>query len=167
MTRGSDDSQTNGDSQTDGVRIRADTSEKEQLDESPGPRSCSQGGGPPRLAETIVVPDPGPGRRLCPCSFLREFRHTDFHYREGGISNDFPFLLGHEAAGEVVDVGSQRRRIETRHFVVLNWRAVCGTCRACRKGKLSIASSTFNATQSMTLDDGTPLSLRAGHRGIH
>ena len=27
--------------------------------------------------------------------------HTDLHYREGGINDDFPFLLGHEAAGTV------------------------------------------------------------------
>ena len=32
--------------------------------------------------------------------------HTDLHYREGGINNDFPFLLGHEAAGLVEAVGA-------------------------------------------------------------
>jgi S-(hydroxymethyl)mycothiol dehydrogenase len=31
--------------------------------------------------------------------------HTDLHYREGGINDDFPFLLGHEAAGVVEAVG--------------------------------------------------------------
>lgn len=111
--------------------------------------------------ETINVPDPGPGEalvRVQACGVC----HTDLHYREGGISDDFPFLLGHEAAGEVVAVGPDVRGLEPGAFVVLNWRAVCGTCRACRKGKPQYCFATFNATQPMTLEDGTPLSPALG-----
>ena len=36
--------------------------------------------------------------------------HTDLHYREGGINDEFPFLLGHEAAGIVEAVGRRRHR---------------------------------------------------------
>ena len=88
--------------------------------------------------------------------------HTDLHYREGGISDDFPFLLGHEAAGEVVSVGPDVRGLAPGAFVILNWRAVCGTCRACRKGKPQYCFATFNATQRMTLADGTPLTPALG-----
>lgn len=111
--------------------------------------------------ETINVPDPGPGEalvRVQACGVC----HTDLHYREGGISDDFPFLLGHEAAGEVVAVGPDVRGLGPGAFVVLNWRAVCGTCRACRKGKPQYCFATFNATQPMTLEDGTPLSPALG-----
>ena len=117
--------------------------------------------GAPVSLETVIVPDPGPGEalvRVKACGVC----HTDLHYREGGISDDFPFLLGHEAAGEVVAVGPDVRGVSEGAFVILNWRAVCGTCRACRKGKPQYCFATFNATQPMTLQDGTPLSPALG-----
>jgi S-(hydroxymethyl)mycothiol dehydrogenase len=88
--------------------------------------------------------------------------HTDLHYREGGINDDFPFLLGHEAAGVVAAVGAGVTDVEPGQFVVLNWRAVCGQCRACRKGRPHLCFATHNATQKMTLTDGTELSAALG-----
>ena len=117
--------------------------------------------GAPVSLEPIIVPDPGPGEalvRVKACGVC----HTDLHYREGGISDSFPFLLGHEAAGEVEAVGPDVRGVSPGAFVVLNWRAVCGTCRACRKGKPQYCFATFNATQPMTLENGTPLSPALG-----
>jgi S-(hydroxymethyl)mycothiol dehydrogenase len=109
----------------------------------------------------IVVPDPGPGEalvRVQACGVC----HTDLHYREGGISSRFPFLLGHEAAGEVLKVGPDVTGLDPGAFVILNWRAVCGSCRSCRRGRPQYCSSTKNAGQSMTLADGTPLSAALG-----
>ncbi|MCC6434533.1 MAG: S-(hydroxymethyl)mycothiol dehydrogenase [Acidimicrobiales bacterium] len=117
--------------------------------------------GQPVSVETIVIPDPGPGEavvRIQACGVC----HTDLHYREGGINDEFPFLLGHEAAGVVEEIGPDVRGLEVGDFVVLNWRAVCGTCRSCRKGKPQLCFSTFNATQKMTLEDGTVLSPALG-----
>jgi S-(hydroxymethyl)mycothiol dehydrogenase len=111
--------------------------------------------------ETILVPDPGPGEalvRVQACGVC----HTDLHYREGAINDDFPFLLGHEAAGVVEAVGDDVRDVAPGDFVILNWRAVCGTCRACRRGRPWYCFSTFNATQKMTLPDGTDLSPALG-----
>jgi S-(hydroxymethyl)mycothiol dehydrogenase len=88
--------------------------------------------------------------------------HTDLHYREGGIGDDFPYLLGHEAAGIVDAVGDGVTGLEAGDFVVLNWRAVCGDCRACRRGRPWYCFATHNATQRMTLDDGTELSPALG-----
>src|ERR1700750_833248 len=106
---------------------------------------------------TVLVPDPGPGEalvRIQACGVC----HTDLHYREGGIGDDFPFLLGHEAAGVVEAVGDDVRDLEPGDFVILNLRAVCGTCRACRRGEPWYCFATFNATHKMTLADGTELS---------
>ena len=117
--------------------------------------------GAPVTVETIVVPDPGPGEalvRVQACGVC----HTDLHYREGAINDDFPFLLGHEAAGIVEAVGDDVVDVAPGDFVVLNWRAVCGNCRACRRGRPWLCFSTFNATQKMTLADGTPLSPALG-----
>ncbi|MEZ0577284.1 S-(hydroxymethyl)mycothiol dehydrogenase [Nocardioides sp. MH1] len=110
---------------------------------------------------TINVPDPGPGEavvKIQACGVC----HTDLHYRQGGINDDFPFLLGHEASGIVEAVGPDVTGIEPGDFVVLNWRAVCGECRACRRGDLHYCFNTHNATQRMTLDDGTELSPALG-----
>jgi S-(hydroxymethyl)mycothiol dehydrogenase len=109
----------------------------------------------------IVVPDPGPGEalvRVQACGVC----HTDLHYREGGIGNDFPYLLGHEAAGVVAEVGPDVTGLEAGDFVILNWRAVCGQCRACRRGRPWYCFDTHNATQKMTLTDGTVLSPALG-----
>ncbi|MEU3572105.1 S-(hydroxymethyl)mycothiol dehydrogenase [Kitasatospora sp. NPDC036755] len=117
--------------------------------------------GAPVEVTTIVVPDPGPGEavvRIQACGVC----HTDLHYREGGINDEFPFLLGHEAAGIVESVGEGVTEVEPGDFVVLNWRAVCGQCRACRRGRPQYCFDTHNATQKMTLLDGTELSPALG-----
>jgi len=121
----------------------------------------ARGKGQPVSIETINVPDPGPGEavvRIQACGVC----HTDLHYREGGINDDFPFLLGHEAAGIVESVGSGVTRIAPGDFVILNWRAVCGDCRACNRGEPWYCFATFNAKQKMTLEDGTELSPALG-----
>jgi S-(hydroxymethyl)mycothiol dehydrogenase len=110
---------------------------------------------------TIHVPDPGPGEALVAvlaCGVC----HTDLHYREGGIGTDFPYLLGHEASGVVEAVGDEVTDLEPGDFVILNWRAVCGTCRACRRGRPWYCFSTHNAARKMTLADGTELSPALG-----
>src|SRR6201991_4257480 len=117
--------------------------------------------GAPVELVTINVPDPGPGEAVVTVQACGVC-HTDLHYREGGINDDFPFLLGHEAAGVVEAVGAGVTDLEPGDYVILNWRAVCGTCRACKRGKPWYCFSTFNATQKMTLEDGTELSPALG-----
>lgn len=117
-------------------------------------------GAPVELAE-IVVPDPGPGEVVVQVQ-ASGVCHTDLHYREGGIGQDFPYLLGHEAAGVVAEVGPGVTEVAVGDYVILNWRAVCGQCRACRKGKPWYCFNTHNATQKMTLTDGTELSPALG-----
>jgi S-(hydroxymethyl)mycothiol dehydrogenase len=111
--------------------------------------------------ETVVVPDPGPGEALVEvrsCGVC----HTDLHYREGGINDEFPFLLGHEAAGVVEAVGDGVTDVAPGDFVILNWRAVCGQCRACLRGRPWYCFNTHNAARKMTLKDGTELSPALG-----
>lgn len=117
--------------------------------------------GKPVSVETIVIPDPGPGEavvRVQACGVC----HTDLHYREGGINDEFPFLLGHEAAGVVESVGEGVVNVAPGDYVILNWRAVCGQCRACSKGKPQYCFNTHNATQKMTLASGQELSPALG-----
>ncbi|WP_116210346.1 S-(hydroxymethyl)mycothiol dehydrogenase [Streptomyces olivoreticuli] len=121
----------------------------------------ARGKGEPVRVETIVVPDPGPGEavvKIQACGVC----HTDLHYREGGINDEFPFLLGHEAAGVVESVGAGVTEVAPGDFVILNWRAVCGQCRACLRGRPWYCFNTHNAKQRMTLTDGTELSPALG-----
>jgi S-(hydroxymethyl)mycothiol dehydrogenase len=121
----------------------------------------SRSKGTPVELTDILVPDPGPGEAtvvIKACGVC----HTDLHYREGGINDDFPFLLGHEAAGIVEAVGPGVTEVAPGDFVILNWRAVCGECRACRRGRPWYCFATHNAAQKMTLLDGTPLSPALG-----
>ncbi|MEV1079954.1 S-(hydroxymethyl)mycothiol dehydrogenase [Streptomyces sp. NPDC050211] len=121
----------------------------------------ARGKGAPVSLETIIVPDPGPGEALVKVEACGVC-HTDLHYREGGINDDFPFLLGHEAAGVVESVGEGVTDVAPGDFVILNWRAVCGQCRACLRGRPWYCFDTHNAKQKMTLLDGTELSPALG-----
>jgi S-(hydroxymethyl)mycothiol dehydrogenase len=117
--------------------------------------------GAPVSVETIIIPDPGPGEavvKVQACGVC----HTDLHYREGGINDEFPFLLGHEAAGVVEAVGDGVTDVAPGDYVILNWRAVDGTCRACRRGEPWYCFSTHNAAQKMTLESGQELSAALG-----
>ncbi|MGH2449602.1 MAG: S-(hydroxymethyl)mycothiol dehydrogenase [Chloroflexota bacterium] len=121
----------------------------------------ARGKGQAVTVETIVVPDPGPREalvRIQACGVC----HTDLHYREGAINDDFPFLLGHEAAGTIEAVGEGVTNVAPGDYVVLAWRAPCGQCRSCRRGRPWYCFDSRNAVQKMTLQDGTPLSPALG-----
>ncbi|GMA87611.1 hypothetical protein GCM10025868_28610 [Angustibacter aerolatus] len=109
------------------------------------------------------MPDPGPGEAVVQVQACGVC-HTDLHYREGGINDDYPFLLGHEAAGVVEAVGEGVTDVAPGDFVILNWRAVCGQCRACRRGRPWYCFATHNAAQKMTLTDGTEPVAGPRHR---
>lgn len=117
--------------------------------------------GEPVRVETILVPDPGPGEvlvRVKACGVC----HTDLHYREGAITNDFPFLLGHEAAGYIEKIGPEVNNMAVGDFVILAWRSPCGACRSCLRGRPWYCFSSRNSHQPMTRQDGTPLSAAIG-----
>ena len=121
----------------------------------------SRSKGAPVEVTDILIPDPGPGEvvvDIIACGVC----HTDLTYREGGINDEFPFLLGHEAAGTVESVGDGVTNVEPGDFVILNWRAVCGQCRACKRGRPHLCFDTHNAAQKMTLTDGTELTPALG-----
>ena len=109
----------------------------------------------------VIVPDPGPGEVLVgvqACGVC----HTDLHYRDGAIGDEFPYLLGHEAAGIVEAVGPGVTGLAPGDYVVLAWRAPCGGCRSCRRGRPWYCFDSRNAAQPMTLADGTALSAALG-----
>lgn len=109
----------------------------------------------------IIVPDPGPGEVVVDV-LTTGVCHTDLHYKLGGIGDDYPYLLGHESTAVVSQIGPNVTNVKVGDRVILNWRAVCGQCRACEKGEPQYCFNTHNATQKMTLEDGTELSAALG-----
>lgn len=115
----------------------------------------------PATVTTINVPDPIKGEALVKvlsCGVCQ----TDHHYVEGGVGDNYPYLLGHESTGIVEAVGEGVTNVAPGDLVILNWRAVCGECRACAKGQPQYCFATHNATQKMTLEDGTELEPALG-----
>ncbi|HUO39841.1 MAG TPA: S-(hydroxymethyl)mycothiol dehydrogenase [Mycobacterium sp.] len=117
--------------------------------------------GEPVEVTDVVIPDPGPNEVVVDVTACGVC-HTDLTYRDGGITDDYPFLLGHEAAGTVESIGSAVAHVAPGDFVILNWRAVCGQCRACRRGRPWYCFDTHTAEQKMTLTDGTELTPALG-----
>ncbi|HET9051085.1 MAG TPA: alcohol dehydrogenase catalytic domain-containing protein, partial [Candidatus Dormibacteraeota bacterium] len=121
--------------------------------------------GAPVSVETVLVPDPGPGEVLVrprACGVC----HTDLHYREGAIGDAFPYLLGHEAAGTVVAVGDGVDGVAPGAEVILAWRAPCGACRSCLRGRPWYCFDSRNAVQRMRLADGSELTAAIGIGGF-
>src|SRR5260221_12624804 len=110
--------------------------------------------GAPVELTTVVVPDPGPGEalvRIQACGVC----HTDLHYREGGIGEDFPYLLGHEAAGVVEQVGEGVSGLAPGDFVILDWPGGRRAGRALRKGRAWCGFAPPHPHPKRTLGDGT------------
>ncbi|MDR7330846.1 S-(hydroxymethyl)mycothiol dehydrogenase [Corynebacterium guangdongense] len=117
--------------------------------------------GEPTQVTDIVIPEPGKNDVIVKV-LSTGVCHTDLSYKNGDIGNNYPYLLGHESAGVVETVGEDVTHVKVGDFVVLNWRAVCGECRACRKGEPKYCFNTHNASKKMTLTDGTELEAALG-----
>ena len=124
----------------------------------------SRAKGEPVTIETIEVPDPGPGEAVVAVKACGVC-HTDLHYREGAINDEFPFLLGHEAAGVVESVGDGVEDLEPGDYVILAWRAPCGTCRSCVRGQALVLLRVQE--RGPAHDPGRrPAEQRPRHRGL-
>ncbi|MDH3661679.1 MAG: zinc-dependent alcohol dehydrogenase family protein, partial [Alphaproteobacteria bacterium] len=62
---------------------------------------------------------------------------TDLHIIDGDLQHpDLPIVPGHEIVGEVVDVGSDVRRLKVGDKVGIPWLgSTCGCCRYCQSGE--------------------------------
>lgn len=112
--------------------------------------------------EEIIIESPGPGEVLVRIQ-ASGVCHTDLHYKLGNIGQEYPYLLGHEGAGIVEEVGQGVTAPCVGDYVVLAWRAPCGYCRFCSIGQLSLCSASLNAQPRMrTKKDDVTLSPALG-----
>ena len=111
--------------------------------------------------EDFVIDPPGPGEVLVRIQ-ASGVCHTDLHYKLGAITDEFPFLLGHEGAGIVEEVGEGVAEPAVGDYVVLAWRAPCGKCRFCLIGRPHLCAASLNAERRMKDSGGEVLSPALG-----
>lgn len=72
---------------------------------------------------------------------------SDLHYFESGRIGDFvveyPFVLGHEAGGTVVEVGSNVKNLRVGDRVAMEPGKTCGTCEFCKQGKYNLCKDVI------------------------
>ena len=106
--------------------------------------------------ERMLVDSPGPGEVLVRI-LASGVCHTDLHVIHGTWPEGFPYLLGHEGAGIVQEVGAGVTNVEVGDHVMLAWRAPCGKCRFCLIGQPHLCAASLNAEKRMRTTDGDVL----------
>lgn len=110
---------------------------------------------PPQVRD-IELPPVGPGDvrvRVAAAGVC----HSDLSMINGTLAPKFPLVLGHEAAGEVAEVGADVTKVRPGDHVVLNWAAACGECWFCGQGEPWLCSAVEGAvspSSGATLDGG-------------
>ena len=112
-------------------------------------------GGAAAPVEDVSIDAPGPGEVLVQI-LASGVCHTDLHIKLGNIGDEtmFPWILGHEGAGIVAEVGSGVTEPKVGDYVAIAWRAPCGSCRFCRIGQLHLCAASLNAAPRLQTKDG-------------
>lgn len=99
------------------------------------------GPGRPLVLEDVPVPSPGPGEALVRVR-AAGVCHTELHFISGvlnlGVS---PLTLGHEMAGDVVEVAHDVTGVSVDDRVLVYYYLGCGSCEWCRKGMENLCDS--------------------------
>jgi len=85
------------------------------------------------LRDDVVTVGPGPGEvkvRLRATGVC----HSDLSVLAGVIPAGLPSVLGHEGAGQVIEVGEQVTSVAPGQHVVISWTPACGDCAECLRG---------------------------------
>jgi S-(hydroxymethyl)glutathione dehydrogenase/alcohol dehydrogenase len=121
-----------------------------------------EAGAPPAVAE-LRLPEIGPGQvrvRIRAAGVC----HSDLSMVNGTLRPPYPLVLGHEAAGEVLEVGEHVTRAAVGDHVVLNWQPACRECWFCGHGEpwLCATSSGVAAMENGITLDGAPVHVSLG-----
>lgn len=120
--------------------------------------------------QTIRTPHPKAGEVLVKVSGCG-LCHSDLHVISGAIAFPLPAVLGHEVAGEIVEVGpgNEHNALEVGQRVAGAFLMPCGQCEACSEGRDDLCAPFFdlNRIQGKLYDgttrladlDGTPIAM--------
>jgi S-(hydroxymethyl)glutathione dehydrogenase/alcohol dehydrogenase len=117
--------------------------------------------------EEIELSPPGPAQvrvRLHAAGVC----HSDLSIAQGALAHPDPVVLGHEAAGRVVEVGEAVWGLEVGDPVVLTWSAPCRDCWHCdhREPYLCQHAQRAERRAYARLADGTPVHPCLGVGGL-
>ncbi|HWS34341.1 MAG TPA: alcohol dehydrogenase catalytic domain-containing protein [Actinoplanes sp.] len=119
--------------------------------------------GVPASIEELGLPEIGPGQVRVDIR-AAGVCHSDLSMINGTLRPPHPLVLGHEAAGVVVETGDHVSRVQTGDHVVLNWQPACRSCWFCEHGEpwlCSTSSGVAALENGMTLD-GAPVHVTLG-----
>lgn len=85
------------------------------------------------LRDDVIAVGPGP-REVRVRLRATGVCHSDLSVLTGVIPSAMPAVLGHEGAGEVIEVGEQVTSVSPGQRVVISWTPACGDCEECRRG---------------------------------
>lgn len=118
--------------------------------------------GAPVSIEDFTIDDPGENDVMVRI-LASGVCHTDLGVKSGTYgTSGFPFLMGHEGAGIIEAVGSRVDPSRIGEYVILAWRAPCGECRFCRKGRVNLCAASLNASGKMYTTPGEQLNAVLG-----
>ncbi|MCL2057244.1 MAG: NAD(P)-dependent alcohol dehydrogenase, partial [Oscillospiraceae bacterium] len=102
------------------------------------------------------IPQPGQGEVLVKIGYVGVCGSDLHFFEDGSFGSDGafrPFILGHESAGTVVDVGAGVTHLKVGDRVALEPGKTCGRCEACLEGNYNLCPDVkFFATPNV---DGT------------
>ncbi|WP_422935346.1 alcohol dehydrogenase catalytic domain-containing protein [Sinomonas sp. P47F7] len=124
----------------------------------------------PIAVRELDLEAPGPGEVLLKIE-AAGICHSDLSVVDGTRPRPVPMLLGHEAAGRVVECGPGVEGLELGQRVVLTFLPRCGECRECRtEGRLPCSRGSQSNAAGTLLSGGTRLSSHgtpvAHHLGV-
>lgn len=127
----------------------------------------------PIAVRELDLEAPGPGEVLLKIE-AAGICHSDLSVVDGNRPRPVPMLLGHEAAGLVVECGDGVSDLEPGQRVVLTFLPRCGECRECRtegrlpcsRGSQSNAAGTLLSGATRLSSEGTPVAHHLGVSGF-
>jgi Zn-dependent alcohol dehydrogenase len=103
---------------------------------------------------TLELDPPGPGELAIRVG-AAGLCHSDLSVIDGSRPRVMPMVLGHEAAGEVIEVGPDVSGFAVGDHVVLAFVPVCGECEHCRAGRPALCDPGAAANTAGTLLSGS------------
>jgi len=141
------------------MRIRAAVIEAM---EKPRPYAQSK----PLAVEEIDLDPPGEGEILVRIR-AAGLCHSDLSTINGDRPRQMPMVLGHEAAGEVLELGPGVRDLKVGDHVIMVFVPTCGHCLPCMEGRPALCEPGFRANSAGTLLSGATRLRRNGRPVYH
>ena len=108
----------------------------------------------PLRVEDVALDQPATGEAMIRVA-AAGVCHSDYHFMSGDLPVTLPCVLGHEGAGVVEAIGPGVTSVQPGDHVVMLFRASCGRCEYCQRGRPALCSMAAQLRNTGRLLDGT------------